>query len=40
MDSNLFYETTPEITDLANIVKNTDYIDKELYTKYNVNRGL
>lgn len=40
MDPSLFYESTPEIIDLANIVRSADSIDKELYTKYNVNRGL
>ena len=35
-----FYEITPEIMELANKCSASSIIPSELYTKYNVNRGL
>ena len=40
MDQNSFSEITPEIVRLANMSKQADIIDTELFTKYDVKRGL
>lgn len=40
MDNNSFSEITPEIIRLANMSKQADIIDTELFTKYDVKRGL
>lgn len=37
---NHFYEITPEIQELAALSKQSSYIPPELYTKYDVKRGL
>ena len=40
MDKNNFSEITPEILQLANMSKQAGIIDSELFTKYDVKRGL
>ncbi|MDD6811632.1 MAG: citrate/2-methylcitrate synthase [Lachnospiraceae bacterium] len=40
MDHNSFSEITPEIVRLANMSMQADIIDTELFTKYDVKRGL
>ncbi len=40
MNQNSFSEITPEIVRLANMSKQADIIDTELFTKYDVKRGL
>ncbi len=40
MDNNSFSEITPEIIQLANMSKQADIIDTELFTRYDVKRGL
>lgn len=40
MDQNSYSEITPEIVRLANMSKNAGIIDTELFTKYDVKRGL
>ena len=40
MDQNSFSEITPEIVRLANMSQQADIIDTELFTKYDVKRGL
>lgn len=40
MDHNSYSEITPEIFRLANMSREADIIDTELFTKYDVNRGL
>lgn len=40
MDHNSYSEITPEIFRLANMSKQADIIDTELFTKYDVKRGL
>lgn len=40
MDQNSYSEITPEIIRLANMSKNAGIIDTELFTKYDVKRGL
>lgn len=40
MDHNSYSEITPEIFRLANMSKEADIIDTELFTKYDVKRGL
>ena len=40
MDHNAFSEITPDIVRLANMAKEADIIDSELFTKYDVKRGL
>ena len=40
MDNNKFTEITPEIIDLAQKSKEVSYIQPELYSKYDVKRGL
>ena len=37
---NKFSEITPELMNLADLVKKNNVIDPELYTKYDVKRGL
>ena len=39
LDTTLF-EITPEILELAELCNKSNAIDKELYTKYEVKRGL
>ncbi len=40
MENNVFSEITPEIVRLAKMSERADIIDTELFTKYNVKRGL
>lgn len=40
MDHNVFSEITPDIVRLANLAEREDIIDPELFTKYEVKRGL
>lgn len=40
MDSNAFCEITPEIISLSELCRQSSEIDSELYTKYEVKRGL
>ena len=40
MDQNSYSEITPEIIRLANMSKIAGIIDTELFTKYDVKRGL
>lgn len=40
MDHNAFSEITPDIVRLANMAREADIIDSELFTKYDVKRGL
>lgn len=40
MEHNIFSEITPEIVRLAKMSEQADIIDTELFTKYNVKRGL
>ncbi len=40
MDHNIFSEITPEIVRLAKMSERADIIDTELFTKYDVKRGL
>lgn len=40
MDHNVFSEITPDIVRLANMAREADIIDSELFTKYDVKRGL
>lgn len=40
MDHNVYSQITPEIKKLAELAKNADIIDSELYTTYDVKRGL
>lgn len=40
MDHNSFSEITPDIVRLASMAQKTDIIDTELFTKYDVKRGL
>ena len=40
MDHNSYSEITPEIFRLANMSREADIIDTELFTKYDVKRGL
>ncbi|MCI8613761.1 MAG: citrate/2-methylcitrate synthase [Lachnospiraceae bacterium] len=40
MEHNIFSEITPEIVRLAKMSERADIIDTELFTKYNVKRGL
>ncbi len=40
MDHNEFSEITPEIVRLARMSEQADIIDTELFTKYEVKRGL
>lgn len=40
MEHNIFSEITPEIVRLAKMSEQADMIDTELFTKYNVKRGL
>ena len=37
---NIIFENTPKIQELAHICETNTAIDKELYTKYEVKRGL
>lgn len=39
-DDNKFSEITPELLDLTEFCRKNDYINPELYTKYEVKRGL
>lgn len=38
--AHIFSETTPQLEKLAELTKNASYIDPELYTQYDVKRGL
>ena len=40
MDQNSYSEITPEIVRLANMSRDAGIIDTELFTKYDVKRGL
>ena len=40
MEKNIYTEITPEIIELAALSKEAGYIDSELFTKYDVKRGL
>ncbi len=40
MDHNVFSEVTPDIVRLANLSQQADIIDTELFTRYDVKRGL
>ena len=40
MDHNVFSEVTPDIVRLANMSQQADIIDTELFTRYDVKRGL
>ena len=40
MDYNVFSEVTPDIIRLAKMSEKADIIDSELFTKYDVKRGL
>ena len=40
MDHNVYSEITPDIVRLASMAKQADIIDAELFTKYDVKRGL
>ena len=40
MDHNVFSEITPDIVRLAKMSEQADLIDAELFTKYDVKRGL
>lgn len=40
MDHNAFSEITPDIVRLAKMSEQADIIDTELFTKYDVKRGL
>lgn len=40
MESNVFSEITPDIVRLASLSKEADIIEQELFTKYEVKRGL
>ena len=40
MDHNAFSEITPDIVRLAKMSEQTDIINSELFTKYDVKRGL
>ena len=40
MDHNIYSEITPDIVCLAETAKKADIIDTELFTKYDVKRGL
>lgn len=40
MEKNIYSEITPEIIELAALSKEAGYIDSELFTKYDVKRGL
>lgn len=40
MDHNVYSEITPDIVRLASMAKQADIIDTELFTKYDVKRGL
>ena len=40
MDHNAYSEITPDIVRLANMAREADIIDSELFTKYDVKRGL
>ena len=40
MDHNIYSEVTPDIVHLAGIAQQADIIDTELFTKYDVKRGL
>ena len=40
MDHNVFSEITPDIVRLAKMSEQADLIDTELFTKYDVKRGL
>ena len=40
MDHNVYSEVTPEITRLADLCRDVSVIDSELYTEYDVKRGL
>lgn len=37
---NIFFENTPKIEELARICEDNNAIEKELYTQYEVKRGL
>ena len=37
---NIYSDNTPEIVNLARLVETADVIDTDLYTKYDVKRGL
>ncbi len=39
-EENIYVDNTPELVDLAEIVESADQIDPELFTKYDVKRGL
>ena len=40
MDHNVFSEITPDIVRLAKMSEQADIIETELFTKYDVKRGL
>ena len=40
MDHNIYSEVTPDIVRLSSLAQNADVIDTELFTRYNVKRGL
>ena len=40
MDYKYYAETTPQLVNLAKMTKDCREIDSELYTKYDVKRGL
>ena len=40
MDHNVYSEVTPDIVRLSSLAQNADVIDTELFTRYNVKRGL
>lgn len=40
MDHNIYSEITPDIVRLSSLAQNADVIDTELFTRYNVKRGL
>ena len=40
MENTTFSEITPQLVKLAELSRESSYIDPELYTKYNVKRGL
>jgi citrate synthase len=40
MDHNIYSEITPDIVRLASMAQQADMIDTELFTRYDVKRGL
>ena len=40
MAKNIYTEITPRMLELADMTKKADIIDSELFTKYDVKRGL